>query len=65
MVYMWGADKKMAQYLRPQTLYSNKFEGYLNMKEGQTQLTQKGVETLKVSSNWIKKEKMKEIGNAR
>ncbi len=26
----WKADPKMGQYLRPATLYSNKFEGYLN-----------------------------------
>ena len=29
-VQAWGKDKKMAQYLRPQTLFSTKFEGYLN-----------------------------------
>lgn len=26
----WKDDPKMSQYLRPQTLFSNKFEGYLN-----------------------------------
>ena len=26
----WGNDLKMAQYLRPQTLFSTKFESYLN-----------------------------------
>ncbi len=26
----WGNDNYWRQYLRPQTLYSNKFEGYLN-----------------------------------
>ena len=29
-VQAWCKDKKMAQYLRPQTLFSTKFEGYLN-----------------------------------
>ena len=29
----WGDDDKMVKYLRPETLYSNKFEGYLNQKE--------------------------------
>jgi uncharacterized phage protein (TIGR02220 family) len=31
-VYTWGKDKKMVQFLRPETLFSNKFEGYLNEK---------------------------------
>lgn len=26
----WGPDEKMRQYLRPETLFGNKFEGYLN-----------------------------------
>ncbi|WP_080946706.1 conserved phage C-terminal domain-containing protein [Limosilactobacillus fermentum] len=26
----WKDDPKMRKYLRPQTLFSNKFEGYLN-----------------------------------
>lgn len=26
----WLNDKQMAQYLRPETLFGNKFEGYLN-----------------------------------
>lgn len=29
----WHADKKMSQYLRPETLFGTKFESYLNMKE--------------------------------
>lgn len=29
-VAAWKNDPKMSQYLRPQTLFSNKFEGYLN-----------------------------------
>lgn len=28
----WFKDKKMNQYLRPETLFSNKFESYLNQK---------------------------------
>ena len=26
----WGSDPKMADYLRPETLFGTKFEGYLN-----------------------------------
>ncbi len=29
----WGADAKMKQYLRPETLFGTKFEGYLNRPE--------------------------------
>jgi len=32
----WRDDPEMAQYLRPETLYSNKFEGYLNQIEVKT-----------------------------
>ncbi len=28
----WGSDQKMSKYLRPETLYGTKFEGYLNQK---------------------------------
>lgn len=31
-VNAWGSDEKMVTYLRPETLFSNKFEGYLNEK---------------------------------
>ena len=29
----WGEDQRMKDYLRPQTLFSNKFEAYLNQEE--------------------------------
>lgn len=32
-VSKWGKDAEMAQYLRPQTLFGTKFEGYLNEPE--------------------------------
>jgi hypothetical protein len=28
-VSQWGDDEKMAEYLRPETLFGTKFEGYL------------------------------------
>lgn len=31
----WGNDPKMRDFLRPQTLFSTKFESYLNMPRGQ------------------------------
>ncbi len=30
----WGRDQKLRNYLRPETLFSNKFESYLNWKIG-------------------------------
>jgi uncharacterized phage protein (TIGR02220 family) len=39
MAKAWGLDNKMRQYLRPLTLYSNKFESYLNRPEDIRQLT--------------------------
>lgn len=34
----WKNDKVMCKYLRPETLFSNKFEGYLNQKQATTQV---------------------------
>ena len=31
----WGKDREMMKFLRPITLYSNKFESYLNQKEAE------------------------------
>jgi uncharacterized phage protein (TIGR02220 family) len=39
MAKAWGLDNKMRQYLRPITLYSNKFESYLNRPDDIRQLT--------------------------
>lgn len=39
MAQVWGIDNKMRQYLRPLTLYSNKFESYLNRPADIRQLT--------------------------
>jgi len=32
----WGKDQKMAQYLRPETLFGTKFEWYLNQRQQKT-----------------------------
>ena len=34
MTAAWGGDPKLRNYLRPETLFSNKFESYLNWKIG-------------------------------
>jgi len=60
MLQKWGADDKMSQYLRPETLYSNKFDSYLNMREHQTKLTEHGVKAYIVGQAWLKNRVEKE-----
>ena len=36
----WLKDDKMSKYIRPETLFSNKFEGYLNEKHKPIQKSQ-------------------------
>jgi uncharacterized phage protein (TIGR02220 family) len=55
MLRAWGADEKMVKYLRPETLYSPKFESYLNMKEPTTKLTDAGMKTYLIGQEWIRK----------
>src|SRR3990167_1474154 len=47
MAAAWGLDNKMRPYLRPITLYSNKFESYLNRPGDITQLTTQQQSNLK------------------
>lgn len=56
MLKLWGNDQKMCQFLRPITLYSNKFESYLNMREPTTKLTESGIKAYMVGQEWLKKE---------
>lgn len=56
MVRAWGADAKMCKFLRPYTLYSNKFESYLNYKEITTTLTETGIKAYIVGQSWLKKQ---------
>jgi len=60
MLRCWGADEKMCKFLRPQTLYSNKFEAYLNQKEFTTKLSENGVKAYIVGKEWLRKEQEKE-----
>jgi len=45
----WQYDNKMVKFLRPETLYSNKFEGYLNQKEVKslTKAQQRSIESMR------------------
>ncbi len=60
MLRLWGTEEKMIRYLRPETLYSNKFEGYLNMKEPSTKLTETGMKAYLVGQSWLKKKQEEE-----
>ena len=61
MVRAWGADAKMCKFLRPITLYSNKFESYLNYKEFTTKLTENGVKAYIVGQEWLKKQEVIDV----
>ena len=54
MLRSWGNDEKMVKFLRPQTLYSPKFESYLQQKETTTKLTEVGVKTYLIGQEWLK-----------
>ena len=51
----WGSDEKMCSFLRPITLYSNKFESYLNIKEAQTKVNEAGLRAIDVGKKWVEK----------
>ena len=64
MAKNWGTDEKMCKFLRPITLYSNKFESYLNMKEISTKLTESGVKAYLVGQEWLRnKEVLENVGS--
>jgi len=61
MLRAWGADEKMCKFLRPQTLYSPKFESYLNQRETTTKLTESGVKAYFIGQSWLKKENIIDV----
>jgi len=51
-IMLWGKDLKMSAYLRPETLFGNKFEGYLNEIISNAKiLVSKGIFTEKTAKN--------------
>ena len=61
MLRAWGADDKMVKFLRPITLYGNKFEGYLNQKTVTTKLTPEGVKAYLVGQAWLQQEEIIDV----
>jgi len=51
----WGMDEKMSAYLRPETLYSNKFEGYLQRAKKSTPKSTGAIDEIK---GWEGKKKI-------
>ena len=62
----WINDKEMARYLRPDTLYSNKFEGYLNQVSVDPSMSETAAHNLKSAEEFLRQSnRPKEIEDAR
>jgi len=57
----WGADPKMVKYLRPETLYGNKFESYLQEKEFNTKLTPEGIKAYLIGKSWLQTQEVVDV----
>ena len=55
----WKGDPKMQDYLRPETLFGNKFEGYLNEAPKVEEIKEKSAQEI-----WAEKERQKQIEEA-
>ena len=65
----WLGDSNMDQYLRPQTLFSGKFEAYLNegkrsktIKRSNTLCSETTVHNIEVANAWLEHKRKKEEG---
>lgn len=61
MLCAWGADEKMVKFLRPITLYSPKFESYLQQKSITTKLTPEGVKAYFIGQSWLKSQEVIDV----
>ncbi len=59
MLKRWGTDNKMREFLRPITLYSNKFESYLNIKQDLPFSTQTA-KNIRTGKEWLVEEEAKD-----
>lgn len=62
MFKAWSCDSKMVKFLRPHTLYTEKFDAYLNMPEADNRISDTGKKNLVVFNEWAAK-KQKEADN--
>ena len=58
----WGPDEKMKVYLRPQTLYSNKFEAYFNQKGVNLKVSNKTLKSMEAIKSWLKRKEHENVG---
>jgi len=63
MLKSWGNNSKMCGFLRPMTLYSGKFESYLNKRILTNKLNESGIQAYIVGQEWLRKQM--EIENAK
>ena len=61
MAKRWGADNKMRAFLRPITLYSGKFESYLNIHQ-ELPISTAGAKTLMAGKEWLNKKEIIDVG---
>lgn len=52
MVHKWADDPKMYMYLRPETLFGNKFDGYLNLPPAPKEKS-KAQERRDIGDDWL------------
>lgn len=60
MAKRWGPDNKMREFLRPITLYSQKFESYLNIKQ-ELPISTASAKTLMAGQEWLNKQEGKDV----
>ena len=68
-VLLWGKDLKMQAFLRPETLFSPKFESYLNevvtqakALQAQGVLSESGAKTMSVAEEWAREMEVRQNG---
>lgn len=61
MAKKWGVDNKMREYLRPITLYTGKFESYLNMQPD-LPFSAREIKNRIPGQEWLRKKEIEENG---
>lgn len=60
----WGDNNQMEQYLRPETLFGTKFEGYLNQQFSGKKLSKNDEQLLKIQNGYYEDSNHDETGNS-
>lgn len=59
----WGNDSQMEKFLRPETLFGTKFEGYLNQQFSGKKLSKNDEQLLKIQNGYYEGDDYDETGN--